>query len=164
MPKEKYNKAEKIRLFVPNNDKAKISVTDGDKEITPNLNYEKEYIKNDMYYYNIKNINTHKQNYFEFDIDESAKNIDKIYKIQIKLDYYDIITLVSSHYDVEFTSMNYTYPEEYTIIDLKNNKHWRSFYEYILIKFWKKILKIILKIIGFLLEKTPRLSGGSIKL
>ena len=112
--KEEYNKIEKIRLLTPNSNELKIKIFE---EIKENTFYQKEEI-------NISNDNNTIENYKEFDI--AKDDLEQIFIIEINYTSsynYDFITLVSSHYDTDFDSMNYIYPEDYVIINLEENKN-----------------------------------------
>ena len=102
IPIEQYNKIDKIRIFVPNNDNVCIA--------HQTLKYESYYIKEEKEIYNSmqkefkeKDGVIFQKNYYEFKIDTKSDKFEKIYMIKIKLSYSANITVISSHYNI----MNY---------------------------------------------------------
>ena len=112
--KEYYNKINKIRLLVPNHEKARINIEENGEKIL-NQNYEKEYIKQDIYYLNVKD-SSNEGNYGEINIENI--DIETTYKITVKLDYDEMITFVTTQYDFVSDPMKYIYPEDYIIKEL----------------------------------------------
>ena len=99
IPMEKYNKVDKIRIFVPDNDNVCIS--------HKTLNYISFYEKKDEEIYNSlqSGFKTNygdmfQNNYFELKIGTNSENFEKIYIIKIELNYSANITVISSHYNI----------------------------------------------------------------
>ena len=88
--KEDYNKINKMIFAVPDNDKVQITVKENDQNILEGIKY------------------------IELDINNIEEK--RVFKIEVKSDYNDTITFVSSHFNL--ISMNYSYPEDYYIVDL----------------------------------------------
>ena len=111
--KEYYNKINKIRLLVPNHDKARIKINENGVT-TLNKNYKKEYIKKDIYYWNVKE-SSNEGKYKEIVVDDIDIDKEKTYKITVELDYDDMITFVTTQYDLVSDPIKYIYPEDYII-------------------------------------------------
>lgn len=119
IPIEKYNKIDKIRIFVPNNDNVCIS----HKTLNYNSYYEKtedeiydsmqgEFKENDG--------DIFQKNYYEFKIDTKPENFEKIYMIKIELNYSANLTIISSHYNITSNQKINPILNDYNLISLND--------------------------------------------
>ena len=110
IPKEKYNNIGKIIFLVP-------------KVENPIIILEKDLgIEGENSYQNINYINQNNNYVYQYN-QIIANETEKMYKLEIKLNYETIITFVSLHYNIKSNPMNYLYPEDYYIIDINNKNN-----------------------------------------
>ena len=111
--------------MTPNHDKAKIYQSENAKT-SQNQKYKKANIKNDKYYLDSKEVKEVKESSYDekySEITNISTDTDTTFTIKVKLDYDDIITFVTSQYVSVSDPKNYTYPEDYTIKELKKNQN-----------------------------------------
>ena len=121
IPLEQYNKIDKIRIFVPDNDNVRISHNTLDydsyyrkeeEEIYDSMQYELKKKDEDMF----------QNNYYECKISRKGDNFEKIYMIKIELNYSANITVISSHYNImDYENIN-PILNDYNLISLKDTE------------------------------------------
>ena len=119
IPIEKYNKIDKFRIYIPNNEHVNIyhktlSYIDY-YSISENKLFEKMKDK-----YEQNKIDTIQTNYYENKISRNSDNFEKIYIIKVELDYSADITIISSHYNLMNSANANLQLNDYSLIYLNN--------------------------------------------